>query len=237
MTNVDLSHIFEKKETDNTSKDIYSEMSKEELAKKAEEVENEDNEEYIKDIDDYFTEDEQVDLVERGIHLTSAKEYTLETNGKKPVWNNNVTKKFKIWLHKTHPDREKYLIDDDTNGKKMLTPLQIVIQNQKKEKEKKEFKNPFGESWRQEYTNHDVCMICHKERDLVSKYNCTCVVCDDVMSEEEYQKITSKEGKNNEVYNLLCWLYKFMSKFKFDFVPTDEEIKIIEDIKELIDNE
>lgn len=187
MTNVDLSHIFEKTETDKTTKDIYSEMSNEELAKKAEEVENADNEEYIKDINDYFTEEEQVDLVERGIHLTTAKEYHLETNGKKPVWNNTTTKKFKAWLHKTHPDREKYLIEDDTNNKETLSPLQLVIQNQKKKKDE--------------------------------------------------QELEEQEQENNNAYNLLRWLYKFMSKFKFDFVPTDEEIKIIEDIKELIDNE
>lgn len=182
----DLNNIFNrKKESSKTTKDIYSEMSSEELAKKHKEVQNEDNEEYIKDIDDYFTEDEQINLVERRIHLTTAKEYHLET-GKKPIWNNKTTQIFLDWLHDNHPDREKYITNNKKEEKETLTPYRKLIKNQKEEEKNKK-------------------------------------------EEEKNQQL-------NEYRNLLSWLYEFMEKLKFDFVPTDDEIKIIEDIKELVNN-
>lgn len=83
-----------------------------------------------------------------------------------------------------------------------LDLARIAKQKREVKKEKKEFKNPFGESWQQEYTHKDRCMICMKEREFISKYNGTCVVCDDVMTEEEYQKTIKKIDKRDLFNNI-----------------------------------
>lgn len=89
--------------------DLYSEMDNDEINKTFEEItENE----YLRDLDDYYSYGEQINLTSKGIQLTVAKEYNIET-GKKPIWNNKITNIFKKWIKTKHPDLLKFLNEDN----------------------------------------------------------------------------------------------------------------------------
>lgn len=68
-------------------------------------------------------------------------------------------------------------------------------------KSKKEKTNPFGETWKQEYIDKSSCTTCERTNILVSKYNGTCVICDNIMTEKEYLAFESKT-KEKEVSSM-----------------------------------
>jgi len=90
-------------------KDYYAELSDEELAEMEEKFQEE---QLLDDIDNYFNDNEQIELIEHGIKLTTAKKYFIETN-KKPIWRGNTTKKFKSWLESNSSEEIDYLKEND----------------------------------------------------------------------------------------------------------------------------
>jgi len=108
---------IEKEET----KDPYAEMSNEELndvynnVNKDEAVltaiKNDDDSKELENLEEYFDTEEQVDLVSKGIKLTTAKKYKIDT-GKHPLGNKkskNPTNIFKKWLKTNFPTELNFL--------------------------------------------------------------------------------------------------------------------------------
>ena len=76
--------------------------------------------------------------------------------------------------------------------------MDLLEKAKQMKKETKEKTNPKGETWEIEYIKHDSCILCNKERVFISKYNGTCVVCDGIMTEEEYMKMTKKQKETTD---------------------------------------
>lgn len=160
--------------------DPYSKMSSEEINEVYDIL---NDESYLEDLNDYYSDSEQIDLASEGIHLTVAKKYHLET-GKKPIWKSRVTNKFRDWLKTNFPDLVKLMSEDKKTEKEKLPT--VTIQEIK--------------------TDSDTSEIIE-------------------------EKLTIYE-------HALAWLYNYMEKLSFgDFVPTDKDIKKIEKIDEMVNNE
>ncbi|MFX0023747.1 MAG: hypothetical protein ACFE9S_15580 [Candidatus Hermodarchaeota archaeon] len=104
--------------------DPYSEMSNDELNNIYNEI-NEDKE--LEDINNYFTNDDQIDLISNGINLIIAKKYNIET-GKNPIHHKKITNIFKKWLKTRYPDELELLKENDD--------IQEAIEEVKEEKNK-----------------------------------------------------------------------------------------------------
>ena len=187
---VSLNSIFDDDNDDgvdmsNTKKepDPYSKMDSSEIN----EVYNIVNDEsYLEDLNDYYSDSEQIDLAGEGIHLTVAKKYHLET-GKKPIWKGRVTNKFRDWLKLNFPDLVKLLNVEEKESK--------------------------------------------KEKKYITGHEIKAKIKDFHTSETIEQKLAINE-------HALAWLFKYMDNLKFgDFVPSDEDIKKIEKINELVNND
>ena len=132
---VSLDDIFDSgdnKKTD-TKKDSYSKMSNDEINEVYEKV-NTQEDPYLEDINEYYSENEQLDLASKGIQLTTAKEYKLDTN-KKPIWKNRITNKFKNWLKDQHPEMLEFIEkEEDTINDFGVDKKQKNVHSKKKEK-------------------------------------------------------------------------------------------------------
>jgi len=90
------------------------------------------NEQYLEDLGKYFTTDEQIELAENGIKLTTAKQFK-STFLKSPIWQGRVTKTFKKWLKENYPEDLNLLTsvtsqesnESKETTKKFLTPSDI----------------------------------------------------------------------------------------------------------------
>jgi len=97
-------------------------------------------EDYLSDINNHFNDDEQIELVENGIKLTTAKEYKT-TILKSPIWQGRITKAFKTWLKENHPDDVQFLKKTEKkseNETTYLTPADIsrkITENRKNNEE------------------------------------------------------------------------------------------------------
>lgn len=89
--------------------DPYSEMDNDEINKIYEEIKKD---EYLRDLDDYYSNEAQIKLASKGIQLNVAKEYNIET-GKKPIWKGKITNVFKKWLKTKYPDFLEFLNEDN----------------------------------------------------------------------------------------------------------------------------
>lgn len=85
----------------------------------------------IKAIDKIFSDNEQNELLNSGIRLTTAKEYNTETK-KKPIWNGKITNKFEKWLKNNHPDEIEFLKENDD----IKETIEEIKKEQKTKKEK-----------------------------------------------------------------------------------------------------
>lgn len=167
---------------DKEVKDTYSEMSSVEKGNVYDIIYDE---EYLEDLDKYYSTGEQMDLASEGIHLTVAKKYHLET-GKKPIWKKRVTNKFRDWLKINFPDLVELLTDDKKS---------------EKSKEKTHIKG-------------------HEIKEKIKDFQASEII--------EEKLLTTYE-------HALTWLYDYMENLDFgDFIPSDEDIKKIEKINELI---
>lgn len=81
-----------------------------------------------------------------------------------------------------------------------------LLEKVKQSKKKEVWKNPMGETWEIEYTAHDTCMLCSKERYLVSKYNGTCAICDNRITEKEYMKFIKNRKESSGDKDKSNWL-------------------------------
>jgi len=110
--------------------DPYSELDNNELNEIYESINGEA--EKLKNISEYFTDDEQVELASNGIKLTTAKEYKTET-GKDPIYHGKITNIFKKWLKTRYPDELEFLRQNDE--------IEEAIE-EVKEKEEKQYITP-----------------------------------------------------------------------------------------------
>lgn len=90
--------------------DPYAEMDTNELNEIYETVNGEA--EKLKDISEYFTDEQTVELASNGVKLTTAKQYKIETK-KSPIWNGKITIIFKKWLKTRYPDELEFLRQND----------------------------------------------------------------------------------------------------------------------------
>lgn len=228
---VSLDDIFDDDTKTDEPKKTYSDKSDSEIEELHEEVTEEED---IHEETVYYSSDEQLALDAKGIHLNDAREYHLDTT-KKPIWNGKVTNKFKKWLSEKQQSNE------------------IVISTSSMNKEELQMYELLLDEWEEEEKGRFELRVMIEEQ--IQKYECDLQealysIINGLNLDEKLKKLHSKKrklltpkdikrkiAKNTEerTYKAaLSWLYKFMEKFTFDFTPSEDDMKHIEKIDELI---